>query len=79
MGGGGGIGKALALGFARQGADVALASRNLEKLEGVAKELQADQDVKTRVKAFQMDCWTRPASRTPSKRSSPPWARSTSS
>ena len=34
VGGGGGIGKALALGLARQGADVALASRNLEKLEG---------------------------------------------
>jgi NAD(P)-dependent dehydrogenase (short-subunit alcohol dehydrogenase family) len=55
VGGGGGIGKALALGLARQGADVALASRNLEKLEGVAKELEADADVKTTVKAFQMD------------------------
>jgi NAD(P)-dependent dehydrogenase (short-subunit alcohol dehydrogenase family) len=55
VGGGGGIGKALALGLARQGADVALASRNLEKLEGVAKELQADPDVKGKVKAFQMD------------------------
>ena len=37
VGGGGGIGKALALGLARQGADVALASRNLEKLQGVAE------------------------------------------
>jgi len=55
VGGGGGIGKALSLGLARQGADVALASRNLEKLEGVAKELQADPEVKTKVKAFQMD------------------------
>jgi gluconate 5-dehydrogenase len=55
VGGGGGIGKALALGLARQGAHVALASRNLEKLEGVAKELAADPDVKTPVKAFQMD------------------------
>ena len=55
VGGGGGIGRALALGLARQGATVALASRNLEKLEGVAKELQADADVKTQVKAFQMD------------------------
>ena len=55
VGGGGGIGKALALGLARQGADVALASRNLEKLEGVAKEMQADPDVKSKVKAFQMD------------------------
>ncbi len=55
VGGGGGIGKALALGLARQGADVALASRNLEKLAGVAKEMQADPDVKSMVKAFQMD------------------------
>jgi NAD(P)-dependent dehydrogenase (short-subunit alcohol dehydrogenase family) len=55
IGGGGGIGKALALGLARQGADVALASRNLEKLEGVAKELAADPDVKTQVKAFRVD------------------------
>jgi len=55
VGGGGGIGKALALGLARQGATVALASRNLEKLQGVADELAADADVKTPVKAFQMD------------------------
>ncbi|OFW61854.1 MAG: hypothetical protein A2133_02565 [Actinobacteria bacterium RBG_16_64_13] len=55
VGGGGGIGKALALGLARQGADVALASRNLQKLEGVAKELQADSEVATKVRAFQMD------------------------
>jgi NAD(P)-dependent dehydrogenase (short-subunit alcohol dehydrogenase family) len=55
VGGGGGIGKALALGLARQGADVALASRNLEKLQAVAAELQADTDVKSKVKAFQLD------------------------
>ncbi len=55
VGGGGGIGKALALGLARQGADVALASRNLEKLQGVAKELAADSGVKSRVMAFRMD------------------------
>jgi NAD(P)-dependent dehydrogenase (short-subunit alcohol dehydrogenase family) len=55
VGGGGGIGKALALGLARQGADVALASRNLEKLQGVAAELQTDADVQGNVKAFQMD------------------------
>jgi NAD(P)-dependent dehydrogenase (short-subunit alcohol dehydrogenase family) len=55
VGGGGGIGKALALGLARQGADVALASRNLEKLEAVVNELQADAEVKTQVKAFCMD------------------------
>lgn len=55
VGGGGGIGKALALGLARQGATVAVASRNLEKLQGVAAELSADADVKIPVKAFQMD------------------------
>jgi NAD(P)-dependent dehydrogenase (short-subunit alcohol dehydrogenase family) len=55
VGGGGGIGKALALGLARQGATVALASRNLEKLEGVAKDLAADADVKTPVRAFRID------------------------
>jgi NAD(P)-dependent dehydrogenase (short-subunit alcohol dehydrogenase family) len=55
VGGGGGIGKALALGLARQGADVALASRSLEKLHAVAEELQADADVRGKVKAFQMD------------------------
>jgi NAD(P)-dependent dehydrogenase (short-subunit alcohol dehydrogenase family) len=55
VGGGGGIGKALALGLARQGADVALASRNLEKLQGVAQQLAADAEVTTRVQAFQMD------------------------
>ena len=56
VGGGGGIGKALALGLARQGAELALASRNLEKLDAVAKELAADPDVKTQVRAFQLDC-----------------------
>jgi NAD(P)-dependent dehydrogenase (short-subunit alcohol dehydrogenase family) len=55
VGGGGGIGKALALGLARQGAQVALASRNLEKLQAVADELSADADVKIKVKAFQLD------------------------
>ncbi|MCL5734813.1 MAG: SDR family oxidoreductase [Actinobacteria bacterium] len=55
VGGGGGIGKALALGLAKYGADVALASRNLEKLQGVAVDLQADPEVRTQVRAFQMD------------------------
>jgi len=55
VGGGGGIGKALALGLARQGADVALASRDLEKLQTVADELAGDPDVGGKVKAFQMD------------------------
>jgi NAD(P)-dependent dehydrogenase (short-subunit alcohol dehydrogenase family) len=65
VGGGGGIGKSLALGLARYGADVALASRNLEKLEAVAKELAADPEVKR-------------ASPRRWKRSCPPWVRWTS-
>ncbi len=40
-GGGGGIGHALALGLADAGADVAVASRKLEHLEPVVKEIQA--------------------------------------
>lgn len=40
VGGHGGIGKAIALGLADAGADVAVASRNLEALESVAKEIQ---------------------------------------
>lgn len=55
IGGGGGIGKALSLGLARQGAGVAIASRNLEKLQEVAEELAADAEVKTPVKAFKID------------------------
>jgi len=41
VGGGGGIGHALALGLADAGADVAVASRKLEHLEPVAKEIKA--------------------------------------
>jgi NAD(P)-dependent dehydrogenase (short-subunit alcohol dehydrogenase family) len=41
IGGHGGIGKAVALGLADAGADVAVASRNLEALEIVAKEIRA--------------------------------------
>jgi gluconate 5-dehydrogenase len=55
VGGGGGIGKALALGLARYGANVALCSRNLEKLQAVAAELAADAEVSGTVKAFRMD------------------------
>ena len=55
IGGGGGIGKALALGLARQGANVAIASRNLQKLKEVAKQIKSDPEVKTEVKAFQVD------------------------
>ena len=41
VGGHGGIGKAIALGLADAGANVAVASRNLDALEGVAKEIEA--------------------------------------
>jgi NAD(P)-dependent dehydrogenase (short-subunit alcohol dehydrogenase family) len=40
-GGGRGIGRAIALAFARQGADVAIAARSRDQLEGVAEEIQA--------------------------------------
>lgn len=39
-GGGGGIGRAAALGFARAGADVVIASRKIENLEKVAGEIR---------------------------------------
>jgi len=39
-GGGVGIGKSIALEFARAGADVAIASRKMERLEGVTAEIQ---------------------------------------
>jgi len=41
VGGHGGIGKAIALGLADAGADVAVASRNLEALKNVVKEIEA--------------------------------------
>jgi gluconate 5-dehydrogenase len=41
VGGHGGIGKAIALGLADSGADVIVASRNLETLKAVAKEIEA--------------------------------------
>ena len=41
VGGAGGIGRAQALGLADAGADVAVASRNLEHLDKVAKEIKA--------------------------------------
>ena len=40
-GGGRGIGRAIALAFAQQGADVAIAARSLEELETVAGEIRA--------------------------------------
>jgi NAD(P)-dependent dehydrogenase (short-subunit alcohol dehydrogenase family) len=55
IGGAGGIGEVLALGLARQGAKVAIASRNLAKLEEVAKKIKSDPEVKTEVVPFQVD------------------------
>ena len=40
-GGGVGIGEAIALAFAREGADVAIASRNSSKLESVARAVDS--------------------------------------
>lgn len=40
-GGGTGIGKAIALGYAREGAKVVIAARNLSRLEKTAKEIEA--------------------------------------
>ena len=40
-GGSRGLGRAMALGFARAGADVAVASRKLAACEAVAKEIEA--------------------------------------
>jgi len=55
MGGGGGIGKELARGLAFQGAKVAIASRDLNKLEKVVAEIKADKDIKSEVAAFAVD------------------------
>lgn len=58
VGGGGGIGETLALGLARQGANVGIASRNLAKLEDVVKKIAEDAEVKnskSKVMAFQVD------------------------
>jgi gluconate 5-dehydrogenase len=53
LGGGGGIGESVALGLSQQGARVAIASRNLMKLEEKAKKMQAD--TSNEVVAFQVD------------------------
>ena len=41
VGGHGGLGKAIALGLAEAGADVAVASRNLEALKAAAREIES--------------------------------------
>ena len=53
IGGAGGIGEIMASGLAGQGAKIAIASRNLQKLEAVAQKIQSE--TKSEVKAFQGD------------------------
>jgi gluconate 5-dehydrogenase len=53
MGGAGGIGEIIARGLAGQGAKVAIASRNLQKLEAVAQKIQ--KETKSEVVPFQVD------------------------
>jgi NAD(P)-dependent dehydrogenase (short-subunit alcohol dehydrogenase family) len=53
VGGAGSIGSAMALGLAQYGARLAIASRNLEKLQEVAKGIQGDTG--SEVETFQVD------------------------
>jgi len=53
IGGAGGIGEAIAHGFAQYGAKVAVASRNLANLQKVAEEIQSETSVEAA--AFQVD------------------------
>ncbi|MFC1908895.1 SDR family NAD(P)-dependent oxidoreductase [Chloroflexota bacterium] len=53
IGGAGGIGEAIAHGFARYGAKVAVASRNLASLQKVAEEIQSETSAEAA--AFQVD------------------------
>ena len=53
VGGAGGIGELIALGLAEQGARVAIASRNMQKLEEVARRIQSE--TKSEVAPFQVD------------------------
>jgi NAD(P)-dependent dehydrogenase (short-subunit alcohol dehydrogenase family) len=53
VGGAGSIGGSMASGLAQYGARLAIASRNLERLQGVAKKIQADTG--SEVKVFQVD------------------------
>ena len=53
IGGAGGIGELIAAGLAKQGAKVAIASRNIQKLEEVAHRIQSES--KSESVAFQVD------------------------
>ena len=53
IGGAGGIGEIMANGLARQGAKVVVASRNIQKLEAVARKIQSE--TKSEAAAFQVD------------------------
>jgi NAD(P)-dependent dehydrogenase (short-subunit alcohol dehydrogenase family) len=53
IGGAGGIGELIAAGLAEQGARVAIASRNIQKLEEVARQIQSEG--RSEVVAFQVD------------------------
>jgi len=53
MGGAGGIGEIMAQGMAAQGAKIAIASRNMQKLEAVAQKIQ--KETKSQAAAFQVD------------------------
>lgn len=53
VGGGGSIGSGMALGLAQYGAKLVIASRNLERLQEVAKSIKADTGSK--VETFQVD------------------------
>ena len=53
IGGGGGIGELMAEGLAKQGAKVAIASRNLKKLEEIAQRIQ--KATKSEAAAFKVD------------------------
>jgi gluconate 5-dehydrogenase len=53
IGGAGGIGELIAAGLAKQGASVAIASRNIQKLEEVARRIQSENG--SEVVAFQVD------------------------
>ena len=53
MGGAGGIGEIMAEGLAAQGAKIAIASRNIDKLETVAQKIQ--KETKSQAAAFKVD------------------------